>query len=161
MGGSMLLDRVPPRNQGRTGQDPLPCVVIKLGRLVERRLQMELAGCGITAAHLIALIEIARHPGISRADLARELRITPQAAGGISRQLINDELITRTPHVPGQSTAFTLTNAGAVRLREAVDSVRSVHMELLGTLAGTHAQAADATLRQLLHAHPLEAEATD
>jgi hypothetical protein len=34
---------------GRCGE-PLPSVLVKLGRIVERRLQAALRGCGISAA---------------------------------------------------------------------------------------------------------------
>jgi hypothetical protein len=90
-----------------TPPDPLPLAVIKLGRKVERGLQDALRGCDITAIQLSALLDIARHPEMSRAKLARELRLTPQAIGGITAPPVERVLVTRSSFIPCRPTAFT------------------------------------------------------
>ena len=130
--------------------EPLPCAVIKLGRRLERQLQHGLNGLGLSASQLVAMIDIARHPGISRADLSRELRITPQAIAGITGNLLGMKLIARTKHVPGRPTAFSVTRLGAQMLRQATPALKAVHGDLLASLQPTTASTVDVTVRQLL-----------
>ena len=91
---------------------PLATVVIELGRLLERRLHSDVIGHDVTANQFMALIRIANSPGISRADLARGLQITPQAVGVLTGQLLNKKLICRTVSRPGLPIELTLADAG-------------------------------------------------
>jgi hypothetical protein len=55
-------------------------VLIRVGRLVERRVQAALRDCGLTAAHYLALAHLLASPDCSRSELARGLQVTPLLA---------------------------------------------------------------------------------
>jgi DNA-binding MarR family transcriptional regulator len=130
--------------------DPLPCVIAKLGRLLERRIQRGLADHDISASQFVALGYIAMHPGISRADLARGIQITPQAAGGLTAQLAGKDLIVRTPSLPGLPTAFTPTETGVRLLHAAEPALQALTREMLQLFAPNLAAVMNRAPRHLL-----------
>lgn len=130
--------------------DPFPCVVIKLGRQIERRLQRALKGSGINATQLAALLDIARRPGISRAALARELQVTPQAVARVTAHLLDDGLIIRTIETPGRPTQFNVTPRGFRLIQQAAPALASAHRDLLGPFLPKTAEAVEVALRARL-----------
>lgn len=87
----------------------LPCTLIKVGRLVERRTQAALQKHGLTAANYLALVHLAESPGSSRSELSRALQVSPQAAGGIAGRLTAAGLVSRRTADDGVKTELTLT----------------------------------------------------
>jgi DNA-binding MarR family transcriptional regulator len=133
-----------------SGAEPLPCVLTKLGRLLERRMQRVVSEYGVSANQFIALVHIGRNPGISRADLARGLQVTPQAIGGLTAQLVQKGLIARTTAQPGLPLEYTLTDAGADVLDNAAPAVQLLTREMLRWLRTDLAMAMDGAHRHLL-----------
>jgi DNA-binding MarR family transcriptional regulator len=130
--------------------EPLPCVLTKLGRLLERRMQQVVAEHGVSAGQFIALVHVGRNPGISRADLARGLQVSPQAVGGLTAQLVEKGLVGRTDAHPGLPIEFTLTDAGADVLDAAAPAVQEITQDMLGLLRTDLAMAMDGAHRHLL-----------
>lgn len=52
-------------------REPLICVLVKIGHLLEQQMNRELAHENLGANQYLALAYVARHPKISRAELAR------------------------------------------------------------------------------------------
>jgi DNA-binding MarR family transcriptional regulator len=90
-----------------------------------------LSGHGITVGQFMTLNHIMRRPGVNRAELARELQITPQAVGGLITQLVHTGLVARTTARPGRPIALTVTPAGTQRLAEAAPTLDALTRELL------------------------------
>jgi DNA-binding MarR family transcriptional regulator len=129
---------------------PLAAVAVELGRLLERRMYDALRPQGITASQFMALARIVTHPGISRANLARGLQITPQATGGITAQLVAKGLVHQPPPVePGLPTAFTATDEGRRVFAATEPDMASLGREMLGFFRPNLANAMDGGLRHL------------
>jgi DNA-binding MarR family transcriptional regulator len=134
-----------------TGARPLPCVVIELGRLVERRLQRELAAMNLTTGQYMALSAISTTYRPSRADLARALQVTPQAAGGLANQLIDKGLINRTEAAgPGAPIAFTVTVTGQDLLDRCALLADNIRNDMLSYFRPNLAGALDGAARHLV-----------
>lgn len=129
---------------------PLPSVVIELGRLLERRVNRVLDARELTAGQFIALVHLGRCPGMSRAELAREIQVTPQAIGGLAAQLLDKGLITRTVSGPGHPHALALTDDGCKLIDELIPVMESVTEEMLRYFRPNLALAVDGALRHLL-----------
>lgn len=129
---------------------PLTTVVIELGRLLERRLHGDVIGHEVTANQLMALIRIANSPGISRADLARGMQITPQAVGVLTGHLLEKGLISRTASRPGLPIELTLADAGYQILKASKPKLDDITREMLRFFRPNLSTALDAALRHLL-----------
>jgi DNA-binding MarR family transcriptional regulator len=105
---------------------------------------------GVSASQFIALLRIAGCPGISRAELARRLQISPQAVGGLTGQLIDKGLIERARSDRGLAVAFTVTEQGARVIDEAIPAIDGLGEEMLRFFRPNLAAAMDGALRHLL-----------
>lgn len=130
--------------------EPLPSAIVELGRLVERRMHRAMSDHGVTAGQFMALEHIGGCPGISRADLARGLQISPQAAGGLTTQLLEMALIARTDARPGMPVEFFATGAGLLLLEDATETLESITQEILQCFRPNLAAAMDGGVRHLL-----------
>jgi DNA-binding MarR family transcriptional regulator len=130
--------------------EPLPSAIVELGRLVERRMHRALSYHGVTAGQLMALVHIGGCPGISRADLARRLQISPQAAGGLTTQLLEMVLIARTESRPGLAVEFFATDTGLRLLDETAEILENITQEILQCFRPNLAAAMDGGVRHLL-----------
>ncbi|HEY0692329.1 MAG TPA: MarR family transcriptional regulator [Kribbella sp.] len=104
----------------------------------------------MTAGQFMALSHIGGRPGISRAELARELQITPQAAGGLTTQLLDMALITKTEPGPGLPVECFATDAGMLLLKEATETLELITQEILQCFRPNLAAAMDGGVRHLL-----------
>ncbi len=129
---------------------PLSGVVIELGRLIERRMHQLVQRTGVSASQYMVLLRVAGEPGISRADLARRLRLSPQAVGGLAGQLVGKGLIGRARSEHGQAVEFTLTELGAAVLDDAGPEVDGLEADMLRFFRPNLAIALDGGLRHLL-----------
>jgi DNA-binding MarR family transcriptional regulator len=125
-------------------------VLIELGRLIERRMQQRLSEYEVTAGQFMALTCIAAKPGSSRADLARVLRISPQAVGGLSQHLVTKRLISRTNPPRGLPTEFTMTTAGRHLLSHSDPLMQGMMREMLKFVHPNLVRTLDGALRHLL-----------
>jgi DNA-binding MarR family transcriptional regulator len=129
---------------------PLPTVVIELGRLLERRLHGKVIGHEVTANQFMALIRIANSPGLSRADLARGMQVTPRAVGVLTAQLLDKGLISRTANRPGLPMELALTESGYQIVKLSRSKLEAVTEEMLRFFRPNLAVALDGALRHLL-----------
>jgi DNA-binding MarR family transcriptional regulator len=106
-------------------------VAVELGRLLDRQLGHALTPYDLSVGQFMALDHIVSNPGINRASLARRLQITPQAAGGLSRQLVEKGLLHREAAERGLPIALTVTEAGRRRHSEAAPAVETLSTNLL------------------------------
>jgi DNA-binding MarR family transcriptional regulator len=106
-------------------------VAVELGRLLDRQLGHTLTPHDLSVGQFMALDHIMTSPGINRASLARRLQITPQAAGGLSRQLVEKGLLHREAAERGLPIALTVTEAGRRKHSEAAPAVEALSMNLL------------------------------
>jgi DNA-binding MarR family transcriptional regulator len=113
-------------------------------------MQQVVSEHGVGAGQFIALVHIGRHPGISRADLARGLQITPQAVGGLTAQLVEKGLIGRTAARPGLPIEFILTDAGVDVLDAAAPAVQGLTQDMVRLLRTDLAMVMDGAHRHLL-----------
>jgi DNA-binding MarR family transcriptional regulator len=107
-------------------------------------------GNGLSASQFMALLRIADAPGISRAELARGLQVSPQAVGGLTNQLVDKGLIERTRSDPGLASAYTLTDDGYEVLDEVRPLIDGLTDDMLRFFRPNLAGAMDGALRHLL-----------
>jgi DNA-binding MarR family transcriptional regulator len=115
-------------------------VLIRVGRLVERRVHAALRDCGLTAAHYLALAHLLASPGCSRSELARGLQVSPQAAGAIAEHLLKAGLISRRTADDRIRIELTLTDCGReLLLSRAQPEVDKVNQEIANLFRPEHA----------------------
>jgi DNA-binding MarR family transcriptional regulator len=139
-----------------TNGEPLAFVVVKLGRLVERRLNRAGMHTGLTASQLLVLSLIARRPGSSRADVARGVHLSPQAVSGLLTQLLNAGMITRTEFAAGQPLEFSITDDGGEALDEAEIASEVASKRALDAFRTDHRAFIDGVLGHLLRSLELD-----
>jgi DNA-binding MarR family transcriptional regulator len=103
-------------------------------RLTRKAVDEAVRSHGVTVSQWAVLYQIAQHPGLSGAELAREMLLTPQAVHQALTTLVRRGLVERTPDA-NHARIFraTLTDEGrrtASRCR--ADSIR-LHRKLLAT----------------------------
>lgn len=106
-----------------------------------------LVGSGLSRSEYGALDYIQRNPGISNAELARYLRITPQALGRLTKRLIDRGLVEAATGGPGRRQPIAPSAAG----RELYERTRPlVEAVLQGLLAELAAPERHALLKMLI-----------
>ena len=110
---------------------PLCTVFIELARLIDRRIQDKVASHGLSSTQAMAMLRIACRPRLSRADLARGLQVSPQAAGQLVTQLVDKGLACRTESGPGMAIELCLTPEGHRLVALFRPTVESVSAEIL------------------------------
>ncbi len=86
---------------------------------VERAMDEALRPCGVTLTQVAALMHLERQPGLSGAELARRLLITPQSTGTLLGRLEADRWIDRRPHAMHRGLIeIVLTQEGEAKLQE-------------------------------------------
>jgi DNA-binding MarR family transcriptional regulator len=103
--------------------ESLTRLVTVAAHLLELRLDKALRAVGISMRQFHTLSVIASDPGVSRAELAKQLQISPQAAGGLTLRLAAAGLIERPTLRSGVPTPHRLTDAGIRRLQDATSVI--------------------------------------
>jgi DNA-binding MarR family transcriptional regulator len=101
-------------------------MVLLVGHLLELRLDDELQPYGLTTRQYRALKFIGQNPECTRSDLAQELRISRQAAGGLSHRMMNTRMLDRVDAPAGYPVAYFITSLG----RRMLDNATRVVAEL-------------------------------
>lgn len=144
-----------------TNVEPLAFVVVKLGRLIERRLNRRGLRNGLTASQLLVLGLVARHPGASRADVARGVHASPQAVGCILTQLLSAQMITRSERAVGRPLEFSVTDEGAEVLEEAEMDSEEASSRALDAFRSDHREFVNGAMRHLLRSLEMDAAAVE
>ena len=137
-------------DSGWSGGDPgtlTGWTLVRAHHQMARLFTETLAGVGLTPTQFGAMVQLATEPGLSQAEIARRVLITPQSIGALLTSLERLGNVTRTTGRPGRATTVTLTPAGRAALDRATVLVRDLNApESLGLTAEE-----DATLNALLH----------
>ena len=139
----MEPDRVP--SLGSSGV----LLLIGAGRLLQRRVEAELARLDLTLRHLGALGHLAHRPDLSYSELARRAGITAQSMHATVRALEEKGAVRRTLAGNGFAAQLEVTARGRQLLEEARVVAQRLDDELLGGLAEDQLDALRAALRVL------------
>ncbi|RZU53120.1 DNA-binding MarR family transcriptional regulator [Krasilnikovia cinnamomea] len=103
-------------------------LLVRCGDQQARAWQEALRAHGVNPRQFSMLASLAHDPGISQAELARRVMVTPQSMSESLTRLIDDGLIARGSTEPGRPARLGLTEAGRRALERAYPVV-SAHQE--------------------------------
>jgi len=111
-------------------------LVWQTAHLIGREIGAALEAFDLTPAQFGAVVHTSREPGISAAELARRINLTPQSVQTALRPLLDRGWMQRRPHpVHGRVLGNYLTPQGADVAQQASAAVTAVDDRLLGTLS--------------------------
>lgn len=124
--------------------------------LVSREITTALADSDLTAAQFGALVHITREPGVSAADVARRINLTPQAVQTALRPLLGRGLIERRPHpVHRKILGIFPTEHGCQLTQTASEAVATADATMLNPFSRAESeQLRDLLRRALLSLNP-------
>ncbi|MFI0990400.1 MarR family winged helix-turn-helix transcriptional regulator [Streptomyces exfoliatus] len=132
------------------GADALDRLVWALRRAelaVQALKEQRLRPLGMMAAHYTLLMTVHAEPGLTGAELARRLNVTPQAVASLVARLEKREQLERRAHPRhGHVQELHLTDAGRTALRAADEAIAGIERQISGELSTQEA----AQLRALL-----------
>jgi DNA-binding MarR family transcriptional regulator len=105
---------------------------------------------GINPRQFSMLASLAHDPGISQAELARRVMITPQSLSESVNRLIGADLIVRGNTEPGKAAKLVLTDEGRKLLTRAYPIVEAFNRDSLAALTGTDRTDLARLLRKLI-----------
>ena len=117
--------------------DVVPWTLVRAGNVLGRIFWQRLGEVGLRPHLFGILVHLQRDPGISSAELARRVLVTPQSMSELLRGLIDDGLVQRGGgDRRGQAHALQLTDAGRAALRRAAPVIADLNRpETLGLTA--------------------------
>jgi len=128
-------------------------LIKELERAVRARIDTIVQPLGLTAIQYTALSVLARHPGMSSADLARRSFVSPQAANELVSALRDRGLIRRrVDRDGGRALGIFLTQRGERSLSACDELVDSLEADLFRGIARRDEAQFRATLRTCRHA---------
>lgn len=142
--------RVTDVEPGWSGGDPdavTGWTLVRAGHVIARAFTETLARAGLTPTQFGVLVQLSTRPGVSQAQLARAVLVTPQSIGELLASLERLGYVTRTPGRRGTATAVALTARGRDALGRATPLVTA--MNAPAALGLTPEE--DSTLNALLH----------
>lgn len=108
---------------------------------LRQRLEVELAGTGVSVAQNAVLLAIGDNPQISNASLARAAFVTPQSMQGMLVTLERDGFIQRTPHPDhGRIIMTELTTKGKAAAEAGAIASEAVERQMLSRLTNDEAK---------------------
>jgi len=128
-----------------TRYDPaevVPWTLVRAGNVMGRVFWEQLGAVGLRPHLFGILVNLQREPGISAAELARRVLVTPQSMSELLRGLTDDGLVERTGgDRRGQALALRLTDDGRAALRRAAPVITELNRpETLGLSAAELAE---------------------
>jgi len=110
-------------------------------------------GVGLSFAHVAALFSLHHHPGITGAQLARNMFVSPQTMNSVLRRLELDGNIERRPHPDSRrADSWSLTAAGLTELERARDVGATIFAKMLAPLNASEMGAFEDYLRRCIAA---------
>lgn len=132
-----------PRGFARTGTSAEPRVTYYVKRLelaIRREMDAIVGEYGVTALQYTALTALARHPGLSGAQLARRAFVSPQAGSEMVGILERKGLVARTPHEANRRVLqIVLTPSGEELLAACDPSIDDLERRMLKRLSDDQA----------------------
>ena len=144
------MDSTTPASGPPAGIDPEATTgwtLVRTHHAMARRFTETLARAGLTPTQFGVLVQLVQQPGISQADLARRVLMTPQSMGELLTGLHRTGHVQRTAGRRGTATTITITDTGRAALRTAAPLVAQINQP--SALGLTPEE--DATLNALLH----------
>ncbi|WP_328611210.1 MarR family transcriptional regulator [Amycolatopsis sp. NBC_00345] len=120
--------------------------VWQLQHRIQRMLEREMSEFRVTLAQASALARLEEEPGMSSADLARHLLLSPQAVSLMISRLEAAGHLVRTTATSGRSQPLAITESGQQVLGDAEKAVKRVRAAVFGDLGAGE----QALLQQLL-----------
>jgi DNA-binding MarR family transcriptional regulator len=122
--------------------------IIRVADLLRRRFQDTLRPHGLTVHQFSVLAVLHARPGVTTAELARTVLLTPQSMRSLVDNLEAVGLVEpRQKRGRGNPTPTTLSTAGAELLRAATASVRDLDLATQEALGGRQAALFDGLTR--------------
>jgi DNA-binding MarR family transcriptional regulator len=151
------MDTTPgdPADAGWPYPDPDEVVgwtLVRTGHAIGRVFTTELAGLGLKPHIFGVLAQVRRNPGLSSAELARHVLVTPQSMGEMLRRMAGDGLIEYTPPRRGQRMRVHLTDKGSDLLDRAFAVVGSMNRPAALGLSTAESAQLNALLHKVLTA---------
>jgi DNA-binding MarR family transcriptional regulator len=109
-------------------------LLVGAGRLLQRKVEKELAGLGLTLRHLGALGHLSHRPDLSYSELARRAGITTQSMHATVRGLEELGAVRRTLAGHGHAAQLEITEHGRALLAAVRAAAQRLDRELLGGL---------------------------
>ncbi len=123
-----------------------------LGLLVKRAqqalrvaLDAALAEAGLTTAQYATIAAVAEEPGLSNADLARRVFVTPQTVHGVVQGLEGAGWVERI-RGSGRAVEIRLTDSGRDALHQGHRAAAAVERQMTATLSSAEIERAKAAL---------------
>lgn len=117
---------------------------------MSRSWHSALRGQGINPRQFSMLASLAHDPGISQAELARRVMITPQSLSESVTRLINAGLIARGNTEPGTTARLVLTDEGRKLLTHAYPIIEAFNHDSFAALTSTDRAHLARLLRKLI-----------
>lgn len=128
-------------------------VLVRVAHLLSQKMDRQLADLDLSANGFGVLFQLQSDPGVSSAELARRVILTPQSVGPLLARMARDGLVDR-EQVGGQGTAIItrITAEGRRRLAAATALVKDLDDELAAGLEPAVRGALDEQLWDMLRA---------
>jgi DNA-binding MarR family transcriptional regulator len=144
-----------PAWNGAHPDDLLAWTIVRAGHVVGRRFWSALDEVGLNPVQFGVLLQLDLSPGMSNAEIARAVLITPQSMSELMASLEAQGLVRRdSPPGRGHRVPARLTAAGRQRLRRCSEAVETVEASL--GLDPEQAAALAVALHQIINAPPRE-----
>lgn len=123
-------------DMGEVGHAPLGYLLYRVSSALRPQASSLLAPLGLTLPEFVCMRALSQHPGLSSAELAREVGVTPQAMNTVLHRLESRGAASRPDTVPsGRALPATLTESGQQLLIAAEDAVRVADSRVLAALS--------------------------
>lgn len=129
--------------------EPLGFLLYGVMAALRPQVAAELKPLGVGLAEFVCMRILSKHPGLTRAELARGTNVSAQAANQVLRALEERGALTRpAPAPPGRAMPARLTREGRALLKRADAAVRMADQRVLARLSADEQR----HLKRLLYA---------
>lgn len=126
-------------------------VLVRVAHLLSQKMDRQLADLELSANGYGVLFQLQSDPGVSSAELARRVILTPQSVGPLLARMARDGLVDREQAGgPGTAIITRITTEGRRRLAAATALVHALDGELAGLLDPAARDALDQQLWDML-----------
>lgn len=127
--------------------------VVRVAHVLSQKMDRQLSDLGLSANGYGVLFQLQSDPGVSSAELARRIVLTPQSVGPLLAKMARDGLVAREqPGGPGTAIITQITAEGQRRLEAATAVVHGLDAELVASLDTAAREVLDGQLWDMLRA---------
>ncbi len=132
--------------------DVVGWTLVRTGHALSRIFIREMGSIGLKPHVFGILVHLRREPGLSSAELARQVLVTPQSMGSLLRSLAADGLVDYTPPRRGRRMRVHITDEGVALLDRAFQTVERINRPAFLGLSATEARQLNELLHRVLRA---------